>query len=77
MDIKNKPFSRGYVLRTTAKHIQTSIEISIEKTTARIKEFEDNIEKSKELLETLSVLFAQKKMHEEFLHQNKALFSGE
>jgi hypothetical protein len=51
-----KPFGKGYVLRTTAKHMRKSIDISIRKTFERIKEFDGNQEKSKEIMETLMIL---------------------
>jgi hypothetical protein len=65
MDISNKdkasvPFSREYVLRTTAKHMLKSVDISIEKTMARVPEFEGDSAKSTEILTTLSDLHALK-----------------
>jgi hypothetical protein len=46
------PFSMGYVLAHTAKHVRKSIDISINKTSARWPEFLDT-DKSKEITITL------------------------
>lgn len=51
-----KPFSREYVLRTTAKHMLKSVELSIKKTVDRVAEFEGDAIKSLEILSTLSDL---------------------
>jgi hypothetical protein len=61
MTEENKPFSKSYVLRTTAKHMRKNIDISIRKTFERIKEFEGNVEKNHELFETLAVLHKMRK----------------
>jgi hypothetical protein len=61
---KSKPFSQEYVLKTTAKHMKKSIEISIKKTMDRMSEFHDNHEKSNEVFRTLTILQAIKKQVE-------------
>jgi len=53
-----KPFSREYVLRTTARHMAKAVDLSIEKTMARLPEFEGNADKGLEILKTLSDLKA-------------------
>jgi hypothetical protein len=75
-DKEAKPFSQGYVLRTTAKHMRKSIEISIRKTFERIAEFDGNQEKSKEVFSTLSQLHAMRKQIDDFQLNNKEEFSG-
>jgi hypothetical protein len=51
-----RPFDLGYVVRATVKHMRKSVRISIDKTFARISEFEGDGVKSAEVLRTLSVL---------------------
>ena len=72
-----KPFSRGYVLRTTAKHMRKSIDISIRKTFERISEFDSNGPKSQEIFETLSFLHIMRKQLDDFQAQNSDTFKGE
>ena len=55
-----KPFSCLYVIKTTLVHVRKSIDISIQKTLARLGEF-DNDPKSKEVLEALSLLHSLRK----------------
>lgn len=74
-NISSKPFSQGYVLRTTAKHVFKSIDISIRKTFERIAEFDGNKEKSEELFKTLSALHAMRQTMEEFQSINKEGFA--
>jgi hypothetical protein len=62
-----RPFSRDYVILATLKHIKRSIDISISKTLDRVKDFNDNPEKSTEVMATLSTLYEMRKgieMHE-------------
>lgn len=73
---KQKPFSMGYVLRTTAKHMRKSIDISIRKTFERVKEFEGNQEKSQEVFNTLAQLHAMRKQLDEFQRINQEDFKG-
>lgn len=70
----NKPFSKSYVLRTTAKHMRQSIDISIRKTFDRIQEFDSNKDKSVEIFETLSVLHQMRKALDDFQFVNKEQF---
>ena len=72
-----KPFSMGYVLRTTAKHMRKSIDISIRKTFERVSEFGDNQPKSKEVFETLSFLHTMRKQLDDFQEANSNQFKGE
>ena len=72
-----KPFSMGYVLRTTAKHMRKSIDISIRKTFERVSEFGGNLEKSQEVFKTLATLHAMRKQLDDFQHQNSEDFKGQ
>jgi hypothetical protein len=72
-----KPFSMGYVLRTTAKHMRKSVDISIRKTFERMPEFAENQEKSTEVFETLAQLHSMRKMLDDFQIQHKDKFKGE
>jgi hypothetical protein len=72
-----KPFSMGYVLRTTAKHMRKSIDISIRKTFERISEFADNQEKSQEIFKTLAVLHTSRKQLDDFQANNSNDFKGQ
>jgi hypothetical protein len=58
---KAKPFSREYVLRTTARHMMKAVDTSIAKTMARVPEFEGDSEKAQEILIALSDLHAMKR----------------
>ena len=71
-----KPFSRGFVLRTTAKHMRKAIDISIRKTFERVAEFDGNQEKSREVFETLSVLHSMRKQLDDLQAHNQELFKG-
>ena len=62
-----KPFSSGYVLRTTAKHMRINIDVSISKTFERINEFADDLAKSQEVFKTLATLHAMRKQLDTFL----------
>ena len=73
---QEKPFSMGYVLRTTAKHMRKSIDISIRKTFERIKEFEGNQEKSQEVFKALAQLHAMRKQLDDFQQANQEQFRG-
>jgi hypothetical protein len=75
--MENKPFSMGYVLRTTAKHMRKSIDISIRKTFERATEFNgSNEEKSQEVMKTLLVLHSMRKQIDDFQFENKEDFKG-
>ena len=73
---KKKPFSIGYVLRTTAKHMRKSVDISIRKTFERVGEFEGDLDKSKEVFQTLSTLHQMRKTLDDFQELNKDQFKG-
>jgi hypothetical protein len=72
-----KPFSMGYVLRTTAKNMRKSIDISIRKTFERVKDFDGNQEKSQEVFMTLGSLHAMRKQIDDYQHQNSENFKGQ
>jgi hypothetical protein len=73
---KNPPFTGAYVLRTTARHMRKSIDISIRKTFARIGEFDGNPGKSEEVFKTLSVLHQMRQQLDDFQAANKESFGG-
>ena len=73
----SKPFSRGYVLRTTAKHLRKDIDISIRKTFERVAEFGGDEEKSREVFMTLSVLHRMRKDLDDFQAKNSELFKDD
>ena len=77
MDTENKakPFSMPYVLRTTAKHMRKSIDISIRKTYERLPEFAEHPEKSQEVFKTLGFLHKMRKELDDFQQRNKESFS--
>jgi len=77
MEQKQKPFSMGYVLRTTAKHMRKSIDISIRKTFERVAEFNDDRSKSEEVFKTLSFLHNMRKQLDDFQADNSDNFKGE
>jgi len=72
-----RPFSMGYVLRTTAKHMRKSIDISIRKTFERVAEFADDKEKSEEVFRTLSFLHMMRKGLDDFQADNSDNFRGD
>ena len=74
---KFKPFSMGYVLRTTAKHMRKSIDISIRKTFERVSEFAEDRGKSQEVFETLSFLHTMRKQLDDFQKANSNQFKGD
>jgi hypothetical protein len=73
----SKPFSCGYVLRTTTSHMRRSIEISISKTFERMSEFIADETKSKEVFKTLAHLHSMRKQLDDFQHQNSEDFKGQ
>lgn len=71
-----KPFSQGYVLRATMKHMRKNVDISIRKTFERIADFDGNQEKSREIFDTLGKLHAFRKQIDDFQLENKNSFGG-
>lgn len=67
----------GYVLRTTAKHMRKSIDISIRKTFERVSEFGNNPEKSQEVFKTLAALHTMRKQLDDFQARNSEDFKGD
>jgi hypothetical protein len=76
-DERPKPFSMGYVLRVTAKHMRKSIDISIRKTFDRTSEFMSDETKSKELFKTLAHLHSMRKQLDDFQAAHSEDFKGE
>lgn len=73
--LDNKPpFSKSFVMRTTFKHMHKSVDISVSKSFDRLKDFDNDSEVGKEIIETLSILHTVKKMLEEFENNNNHLF---
>jgi hypothetical protein len=68
------PFSRSFVMRTTLKHMKRSVEISINKSFERLKDFDNDSATGREIIETLSVLHTLNKILDEFQLNNKHLF---
>jgi hypothetical protein len=77
VDIILKPFSKGYVLRTTIKHMRKSVDMSIAKTFDRISDFGDNPIKQAEIFSTLQTLHILRKMLDDFQAHNPEIFKGE
>ena len=75
-EAKQRPFSIGFVLRTTTKHMRKAVETSIRKTMERIPEFADDRAKSEELFRTLARLSAMKKSLDDFQNANTSDFEG-
>lgn len=71
-----KPFSAGYVLRMTAKHMRKSIDISIRKTLDRFGEFAADPEKSVEVFKTLAMLHKMRNELDAFQQVNAVEFKG-
>lgn len=69
-----KPFSKSFVMRTTLRHMRRSVDISIGKSFERFKDFDNDSEIGREIMETLSVLHTVRKMLDEFEQNNKHLF---
>ena len=53
---RSNPFSFGYVIKLTMRHCTEAVNVSISRTLARIKEFENDREKSEEIFKTLAKL---------------------
>jgi hypothetical protein len=73
-EAKIKPFSIGYVLRTTAKHMRKAIDISIRKTFERVHDFEADTTEAQECFETLAKLHAMRKLVDDFQETHKEKF---
>ena len=75
MNTDEKPFSFEYVIATTISHMQKSIDISIRKTFERVKDFDENTDKSKEIFYTLSELHKMRKSLDDY--QNTVCNKGQ
>lgn len=71
---EEKPFSKSYVLRTTAKHMRKAIDVSIRKTFDRVGEFANDPVKSAEIFQTLSSLHTMRRNLDDFQAANIADF---
>jgi len=74
--MEQKPFNMSHVLRTTAKHMRKSIDISIRKSFERLPEFSGNPEKSQEVFRTLAYLHKMRKQLDDFQADNAADFKS-
>lgn len=74
---ENIPFNMGYVLKTTARHMRKSIDISIRKTFDRLPEFVSDPEKSVEVFKTLAILHKMRKTLDDFQSEHSEEFKGE
>jgi hypothetical protein len=70
----NKPFSMPFVLKETVKHMRKSIDISTQKTIARLPEFKDNSELVAEVMTTLTNLNRLNKLLDDIENNNTTLF---
>jgi hypothetical protein len=73
--VGNPPFSMAFVLKTTARHMRRSIDISIRKTYDRLPEFKDDQVIVMEIMKTLDVLHRQRKMLDDFQEANREIFT--
>jgi hypothetical protein len=71
----DNPFSKGFVMRTTFRHMRRSVDISIRKSFERFKDFDNDSEIGREIMETLSLLHTVRKLLDDFQEQNQELFS--
>lgn len=58
-------FDKNYVMRVTLEHMKKRVDVSINKTFDRVKEFESDSGKSLEVFETLSELHTLRRSLEE------------
>lgn len=73
-ELNKPPFSKSFVMKTTLRHMNKSIDISVSKSFDRLKDFENDSAIGKEIIETLSVLHTLKKILVEFENNNPHLF---
>ena len=69
-----KPFSMSYALRTTTRNMRRDIDVSIRIVSERIGEFATDMEKSREIFETLAELYAMRRMMDEYQRINADKF---
>lgn len=69
-----KPFDRGYVMNITANNALSRIDLSVNKTSARLGDFEPDSPKWKEVLDTLYALDKFKKLINDFRLNNPDVF---
>jgi len=62
-------------MRTTFRHMRRSVDISIRKSFERFKDFDNDSEIGREIMETLSLLHTVRKLLDDFQEQNQELFS--
>ena len=74
---RQKPFDKQFVVRLTVANMRKDIDISINKTTGRLEDFEADSDKWREVLDTIHVLNKLKALLDEFQINNEQLFSKE
>lgn len=68
-------FSKSFVMRTTFRHMRRSVDISIRKSFERFKDFDQDSDMGREIMETLSNLHTVRKMLDDFQKHNPELFT--
>ena len=71
------PFNQSFVIRVTLDNMQRGIDLSIRKTVARLKEFDNQPAKKAEVLQTLRSLEAMYTLVEEIRAANAEILKGE
>ena len=71
------PFNQSFVIRVTLDNMQRGIDLSIRKTVARLKEFDNQPAKKAEVLQTLRSLEAMYALVEEIRAANAEILKGE
>ena len=69
--MENKPFTAAYVGSETLRHMQRPINISIQKTLVRMREFNGDQEKIKEALNALAFLSKLSTLIDDIREHNK------
>lgn len=69
------PFSKGNVLRITAKYMRKAIDVSIRKTFDCIEKNAADPAISREIFETLSILHTMRRQLDDFQSENRSDFS--
>lgn len=71
-----KPFSKSYALRTTLRNMRRDIDKSIDIVSGRIEEFAADMEKSREIFETLADLYEMRRMLDGYQRANADKFKS-
>ena len=71
------PYSMRYVMKLTTTNMRRCIDVSITRTSSRLKDFEPNSEKWYEVLNTIHALDKLKKVLDDFQFHNSLLYRKE